>query len=137
MWPGSGSQPGRIAWGEVDYQQSPVPTRLMTASLGAATATEVYLQTSSEGLYAVPFAGHLSQGQPALNMGPYRSASLDPVLSGVDWAAPGERTHASLREAKLVPRALRAKGPHCVDQPPQGMKDQYTGPHASGRDGEA
>jgi transposase len=32
-------------------------------------------------------------------MGPVRSASLSLVLSGDDWAAPGEHTHASLRGA--------------------------------------
>jgi WD40 repeat protein len=54
VWPGSGSQPARIAWGEVDFQQSPVPTRLMIAPIGAARGTTAYETTSSEGLYAVP-----------------------------------------------------------------------------------
>jgi WD40 repeat protein len=54
VWPGSGTQPARIAWGEVDFQQSPVPTRLMIAPLGTTSGTAVYQTTSTEGLFVVP-----------------------------------------------------------------------------------
>ncbi len=71
VWPGDGQQPGRIAWGEADYQEGPVPTeagatpggpmgmgvksRLMVADATASSGKPAYQAASNQGLYAAPF----------------------------------------------------------------------------------